>query len=38
MAQDPAYGRRQFLKESVLSLARTAHEYVKHPHGIGKFR
>ncbi len=30
MAQDPAYGRRQFLKESVLSLARTAHEYVKH--------
>lgn len=30
MAQEPEYGRRRFLKESVLSLAKTAHEYVKH--------
>jgi ferredoxin-type protein NapG len=30
MAADPQYGRRQFLKDSVLSLAKTAHEFVKH--------
>ncbi len=30
MAQDPEYGRRRFIKESVLSLARTAQEYVTH--------
>jgi ferredoxin-type protein NapG len=27
---DPKYGRRHFLKDSVLSLAKTAQEYVKH--------
>jgi len=30
MATDPQYGRRRFMKESVLSLAKTAHELVKH--------
>jgi ferredoxin-type protein NapG len=30
MANDPQYGRRRFLKDSVWSLARTAHEFVKH--------
>ncbi len=29
MAADPEYGRRRFLKESVLSLAKTAREFVK---------
>ena len=27
MAKDPQYGRRQFLKDSVVSLAKTAQEY-----------
>ncbi|MBI4401045.1 MAG: 4Fe-4S dicluster domain-containing protein [Nitrospirae bacterium] len=30
MGTEPEYGRRRFLKESVLSLAKTAHEFVKH--------
>lgn len=30
MGTNPGYGRRQFLKESVLSIAKTAQEYVKH--------
>ncbi|TAJ31262.1 MAG: 4Fe-4S dicluster domain-containing protein [Nitrospirae bacterium] len=30
MATDPQYGRRHFLKDSVLSLAKTAQEFVKH--------
>lgn len=30
MAKDPEYGRRLFMKESVISLARTAQEFVKH--------
>jgi ferredoxin-type protein NapG len=30
MASDPEYGRRKFLKESVSSFARTAHEFVTH--------
>lgn len=30
MAVDPQYGRRHFLKDSVLSLAKTAQEFVKH--------
>jgi len=30
MAADPQYGRRHFLKDSVLSLAKTAQEFVKH--------
>jgi ferredoxin-type protein NapG len=30
MADNPQYGRRQFLQDSVLSVARTAQEYVKH--------
>ncbi len=30
MASEPEYGRRRFIKESVLSIAKTAHEYVKH--------
>ena len=30
MSDDPEYGRRRFFKESVLSFARTAHEFVKH--------
>jgi ferredoxin-type protein NapG len=30
MAEEPEYGRRHFIKDSVLSLAKTAHEFVKH--------
>lgn len=30
MSADPEYGRRHFIKDSVLSIAKTAHEYVKH--------
>ena len=30
MADNSQYGRRQFLQDSVLSVARTAQEYVKH--------
>ncbi len=30
MAFEPQYGRRQFLKDSVISMARAAHEFVKH--------
>jgi len=30
MATDPEFGRRRFIKESVLSIAKTAHEYVKY--------
>jgi ferredoxin-type protein NapG len=30
MATDPEFGRRRFLRESVLSVAKTAHEYLKH--------
>lgn len=30
MPEDPEYGRRRFFKESVLSFARTAREYVHH--------
>ncbi|MFQ5991971.1 MAG: 4Fe-4S dicluster domain-containing protein [Nitrospiraceae bacterium] len=30
MGKDPQYGRRRFIKESVLSFAKTAHEFVKH--------
>ena len=30
MGNDPEYGRRRFLKESVSSIARTAHEFVTH--------
>lgn len=30
MASDPQYGRRHFLKDSVLSVAKTAQEFVKH--------
>jgi ferredoxin-type protein NapG len=30
MPKDPEYGRRGFLKDSVWSIARTAHEFVKH--------
>lgn len=30
MGTDPTYGRRRFLKESVLSLGKTVHEFVKH--------
>lgn len=30
MATDPPYGRRHFLKDSVLSVAKTAQEFVKH--------
>jgi ferredoxin-type protein NapG len=29
MAKDPQYGRRQFLKDSVVSLAKTAQEFAK---------
>lgn len=30
MADEPQYGRRKFFKESVLSMAKAAHEFVKH--------
>ncbi len=30
MSDDSEYGRRRFFKESVLSFAKTAHEFVKH--------
>jgi ferredoxin-type protein NapG len=30
MADEPSYNRRHFLKDSVRSFARTAHEYVTH--------
>ena len=30
MADDPQYGRRHFLKHSLVSLAKTAEEFVKH--------
>jgi ferredoxin-type protein NapG len=30
MAHDPEYGRRRFIKDSVWSVARTAHEFVTH--------
>lgn len=30
MATDPSYGRRDFLKDSVLSVAKAAHEFAKH--------
>lgn len=30
MSTDPQYGRRHFLKDSVLSVAKTAQEFVKH--------
>lgn len=30
VSQDPQYGRRHFLKDSVLSVAKAAQEYVKH--------
>jgi ferredoxin-type protein NapG len=30
MANDPEYGRRRFITDSVWSIARTAHEFVKH--------
>lgn len=30
MASDQELGRRRFIKESMFSIARTAHEYVKH--------
>ncbi len=30
MTDDPQYGRRKFFKESVLSMARAAQEFVKH--------
>jgi len=30
MAADPTYGRRDFFKDSVISVAKAAHEFVKH--------
>jgi ferredoxin-type protein NapG len=30
MANDPQYGRRHFMKDSIVSLAKTAQEFVKH--------
>ncbi|WP_447979614.1 4Fe-4S dicluster domain-containing protein [Candidatus Nitrospira bockiana] len=30
MASEPSYGRRHFLKDSLVSIAKTAQEYVKH--------
>jgi ferredoxin-type protein NapG len=30
MASESQYGRRQFLKDSVISVAKAAHEFVKH--------
>ena len=30
MAIDPEYGRRHFLKDSIVSIAKTAHEFAKH--------
>jgi len=30
MGSEPEFGRRRFIKESVLSIAKTAREYVKH--------
>ncbi|WP_455370277.1 4Fe-4S dicluster domain-containing protein [Petrachloros mirabilis] len=30
MATDPKYGRRDFLKDSVFSVAKAAHEFTKH--------
>lgn len=30
MATDPTYGRRDFLKDSVVSVAKAAHEFSKH--------
>ncbi len=30
MSTDPQYGRRAFLKDSVVSIAKTAHEFIKH--------
>ena len=30
MSSEPEFGRRRFIKESVLSIAKTAREYVKH--------
>ncbi|MGQ0810486.1 MAG: 4Fe-4S dicluster domain-containing protein [Nitrospiraceae bacterium] len=30
MATDPAYGRRQFLRDSAWSVAKAAHEFAKH--------
>jgi ferredoxin-type protein NapG len=30
MSNDPQYGRRHFLKDSILSFAKTAQEYVRH--------
>ena len=30
MGQEPEYGRRRFLKESLFSVAKAAHEYVSH--------
>ena len=30
MATDPEYGRRHFLKDSIVSIAKTAHEFAKH--------
>lgn len=30
MATEPQYGRRHFLKDSIVSIAKTAHEFAKH--------
>lgn len=34
MAANPSYGRREFLKDSVLSTVKAAHELVKHADGL----
>ena len=34
MTSDPKYGRRDFLKDSVLSVAKTAHEFAKHKEAV----
>ena len=34
MATNPSYGRRDFLKDSVLSTVKAAHELVKHSDGL----
>lgn len=36
MASEPQYGRRQFLKDSVISVAKAAHEFVKHKEAPGE--
>ena len=34
MSTNPSYGRRDFLKDSVLSTVKAAHEFVKHSDGL----